>query len=144
MLNGLQSAGMLIQGGIFALGPNSSLNQWTGRDDVSIQLMWQLEGFGIGNLARIKKQRGNESQAIIELRHAQDMVAADVTRALRARPVGGGPGPPGRPRLAYGHHHLQRAPRGPETDQTSGKRPRSDLQTARSRLLAGASERGLQ
>ena len=35
----------VIQGGIFALGPNSSLNQWTGRDDVSIQLMWQLEEF---------------------------------------------------------------------------------------------------
>ena len=34
LLNGFQSAGMLIQGGIFALGPNSSLNQWTGRDDV--------------------------------------------------------------------------------------------------------------
>ena len=82
MLNGFQSAGMLIQGGIFAIGPNSSLNQWKGRDDVSIQLMWQLENFGFGNLARIKAQRGNESRAIIELRHSQDMVAAEVTRAL--------------------------------------------------------------
>ena len=81
-LNGFQSAGMFIQGGIFALGPNTSLNQWVGREDVSIQLMWQLEGFGIGNLARIKRQRGNESRAIVELRHAQDMVAAEVTRAL--------------------------------------------------------------
>src|SRR5436305_630633 len=81
MLNGFQSAGMLIQGGIFGLGPNSSLNQWTGRSDVSIQLMWQLENFGLGNLARIKAQRGNESRAIIELRKTQDMVAADVTRA---------------------------------------------------------------
>jgi hypothetical protein len=73
---------MLIQGGFFGLGPNSSLNQWTGREDVSIQLMWQLEGFGIGNLARIKAQRGNESRAIVDLRRAQDMVAADVTRAV--------------------------------------------------------------
>ena len=38
---------MLIQAGIFGMGPNSSLNQWTGRDDVSVQLMWQLEDFGI-------------------------------------------------------------------------------------------------
>jgi outer membrane protein TolC len=81
-LNGFQSAGMLIQGGIFGLGPNSSLNQWRGRDDVSIQLMWQLENFGFGNLARIKDQRGSESRAIIELRKTQDMVAADVNRAL--------------------------------------------------------------
>src|SRR5512135_154848 len=80
-LNGFQSAGMLIQGGLFALGPNSSLNQWKGRDDVSIQLVWQLENFGMGNLARIKAQRGRESQAMIDLRNTQDMVAADVNRA---------------------------------------------------------------
>ena len=85
-LTGFQSpGGMLIQAGIFGLGPNSSLNQWTGRDDVSVQLMWQLEGFGIGNLARIKRQRGQQSKAIIDLRTAQDMVAADVNRALARR-----------------------------------------------------------
>jgi outer membrane protein TolC len=81
MLGGLSSAGEFIQGGIFALGPNSSLNQWVGRDDVSVQLGWQLENFGLGNLARIKGQRGQESQALIELRKAQDMVVAEVTRA---------------------------------------------------------------
>jgi outer membrane protein TolC len=81
MLNGFQSAGMLIQGGIFGLGPNSSMNQWRGRDDVSIQLVWQLENFGMGNLARIKAQRGRESQAVIDLRNTQDIVAAEVNRA---------------------------------------------------------------
>jgi outer membrane protein TolC len=81
-VNGFQSAGMYIQAGIFAIGPNSSLNQWTGREDVSVQLVWQLEGFGLGNLARIKAQRGNESRAIIELRQTQDRVAAEVTRAV--------------------------------------------------------------
>jgi outer membrane protein TolC len=84
MINGFQSAGMLIQGGIFGLGPNSSLNQWTGRADVSLQAMWQLEGFGIGNLARVKQQRGEESHSIIMLYRAQDKVAAEVTEA-RAR-----------------------------------------------------------
>jgi hypothetical protein len=84
MLNGLQSAGMYIQGGLFALGPNSSLNQWKGRSDVSVQLLWQLENFGIGNLARIKAERGRESRAIIDLRNTQDTVAAEVTQA-RAR-----------------------------------------------------------
>jgi outer membrane protein TolC len=82
MLTGFQHAAMYLQGGIFALGPNSSLNQWRGRNDASFQLIWQLEGFGIGNLARIKQQRGRESQAIIDLRRSQDMVAADVNRAL--------------------------------------------------------------
>jgi hypothetical protein len=83
MLNGFQSSGgMLIQGGLFGIGPNSSLNQWTGRMDMSFQLIWQLEGFGVGNLARIKRQRGEQSKAIIDLRKVQDAVAAEVTRAV--------------------------------------------------------------
>jgi outer membrane protein TolC len=82
MLNGFQAAGMYLQFGMFGLGPNSSLNQWAGRDDVSLQLMWQFDGMGIGNLARIKNQRGEESRAIIELFNTQDRVAAEVTRSL--------------------------------------------------------------
>ena len=82
ILTGFQSpGGMLIQGGFFGLGPNSSLNQWSGRDDVSIQLVWQLESLGIGNLARIKAQRGQQSRAVIDLRTTQDMVAEEVNQA---------------------------------------------------------------
>jgi hypothetical protein len=82
VIGGFQTpGGMLIQGGVFGLGPNSSLNQWVGRADVSLQLIWQLDAFGIGNLARIKQQRGDESRTIIELRRTQDMVAAEVTEA---------------------------------------------------------------
>ena len=82
IIGGFQSpGGMLYQGGIFGLGPNSSLNQWTGRDDVSLQLVWQLDAFGIGNLARIKEQRGGQSETLIDLYHSQDSVAAEVTEA---------------------------------------------------------------
>ena len=81
LLNGFQTPGEFLQAGIFGLGPNSSLNQWIGREDVSVQFLWQLDALGIGNLARIKEQRGEQSRAIIELFKTQDMVAADVTRA---------------------------------------------------------------
>ncbi len=82
IISGFQSpGGMMMQGGIFGLGPNSSLNQWTGRDDVSLQLVWQFDAFGIGNLARIKEQRGEQSETFVELYRAQDMVAAEVTEA---------------------------------------------------------------
>ncbi len=91
---------MYLQAGIFGLGPNSSLNQWFGRDDVSFQFIWQLDGMGIGNLARIKQQRGQQSQAIIDLFHWQDQVAADVNRALCAPPGVDGQGQPGRPCVA--------------------------------------------
>ena len=81
LLNGFQTPYELLQAGIFGLGPNSSLNQWRGRDDFSIQPLWQLQSLGLGNLALIKGQRGMESKAIIEFFKVQDMVAADVTRA---------------------------------------------------------------
>jgi outer membrane protein TolC len=81
VLTGFQSpAGMLMQYGIFGIGYNNGPTQWTGRDDVSIQLVWQLEFMGIGNLARIKGGRGGESRAIVELRNAQDKVAAEVNQ----------------------------------------------------------------
>jgi outer membrane protein TolC len=79
-INGFQTPYEMLQAGIFGLGPNSSLNQWRGRADLSYQPIWQLEAFGIGNLARIKAQRGTQSRAIIEFFKTQDMVAADVTR----------------------------------------------------------------
>jgi hypothetical protein len=82
LLNGFQTPYEMIQAGIFGIGPNSSLNQWRGRFDFSIQPLWQLEAVGIGNLARIKAQRGMESMAIVEYLKGQDMIAADVTRAL--------------------------------------------------------------
>jgi outer membrane protein TolC len=81
LINGFQTPNELIQAGIFGMGSNTSMNQWVGRADFSVQPLWQLEAFGIGNLARIKEARGNESLAIIELFKTQDMVAADVTRA---------------------------------------------------------------
>jgi outer membrane protein TolC len=82
LINGFQTPNEYFQAGIFGLGPNSSLNQWRGRDDISVQPLWQLEAMGIGNLARIKQQRGLESLAIVEFLKTQDTVAADVTRAL--------------------------------------------------------------
>jgi len=81
LINGFQTPNEMLQAGIFGLGPNSSLNQWVGRVDLSYQPLWQLDALGIGNLARIKQQRGLESMAIIEFYRYQDMVAADVTRA---------------------------------------------------------------
>ena len=81
LLNGFQTPYEEIQAGIFGIGPNSKLNQWDGRDDFSVQALWQLDAFGIGNLARIKEQRGEQSKEIINLFMTQDRVAGDVTRA---------------------------------------------------------------
>ncbi|QEH34497.1 Outer membrane efflux protein [Aquisphaera giovannonii] len=80
-LNGFQTPYEMLQAGIFGLGPNSSMNQWKGRFDLSLQPLWQLDSLGLGNLAMIKSARGMQSQAIIQFLMNQDAVAADVTRA---------------------------------------------------------------
>ena len=81
MLNGFQTPNELIEFGAQGIGHGDALNLWSLRDDLSPQLMWQYEGLGLGNMARIKEQRGEQSVQIIELFKAQDAVAGDVVRA---------------------------------------------------------------
>jgi hypothetical protein len=80
-LTGFQSPFELFQAGIFGLGPNSSLNQWRGRVDVSVQPLLRFNNLLMGNLAQIKAQRGEQSLAIIDLFDAQDEVAEEVNQA---------------------------------------------------------------
>jgi outer membrane protein TolC len=82
LVTGFQTPGdMRMQATVFGLGSGASMSNWSLRDDVSMQAIWQLEGLGLGNLARIKKQRGMESNAIIDLYKLQDLVVAEVTRS---------------------------------------------------------------
>lgn len=82
LITGFQTpGGMISQFGIFGEGADSSLNNWSFRSDVSLQAIWQLEGLGFGNLARIKEQRGEQSRATVQLFRKQDTVAAEVTAA---------------------------------------------------------------
>jgi outer membrane protein TolC len=80
-ITGFQTPFEMIQGGIFGLGPNTSLNQWTGRADIGLQPLLQWQNLLLGNLALIKAQRGMESLAIIDLFEAQDKVAEEVNQA---------------------------------------------------------------
>ena len=81
LLYGFQTPQELVQFGVTAFGSGGKMNLWSYRNDWSPQILWQAEGMGFGNLARIKEQRGNQSRAIVELFKAQDSVAGDVTRA---------------------------------------------------------------
>ena len=81
MLNGFQTPNELIQFGAQGFGHGNALNLFDLRDDVSPQVMWQYEGLGFANMARIKEQRGDQSAQIIEMFKAQDAVAGDIVRA---------------------------------------------------------------
>lgn len=81
LINGFQTPYELIEGGVLAEGRGSKLNLWNSRDDFSPQVLWQAENVGLGNLARIKRQRAEGSEALVRLFAVQDGVAGDVTRA---------------------------------------------------------------
>ncbi len=82
MITGFQApGGMTTEFGFIGTGQGGKMNNWSLRDDISTQLVWQLQSFGFGNAALVKKRRGEQSQAITELYKIQDMVAADITTA---------------------------------------------------------------
>jgi len=82
LITGFQTPGnMMSQFGVFGTGFDRNLNLWSLREDVSFQLVWQLDAMGFGNYARIKEQRGLESEAIVKVFNTQDMVAAEITEA---------------------------------------------------------------
>jgi outer membrane protein TolC len=81
LITGWQSpGGMTDQVGIFGTGQGGKMNNWSFRDDFSFQLVWQLESFGFGNAARVKRERAEQSRAIVDLFRQQDEVAADITQ----------------------------------------------------------------
>jgi hypothetical protein len=85
LLTGFQTPnGMRMQFGAFGTGEGAAMNNWSIREDISAQMVWQLDGLGLGNLARIKKERAEQSRATVLLYHLQDAVAADVTRSQAA------------------------------------------------------------
>jgi hypothetical protein len=82
LITGWQTpGGMMPQASIFGTGNGGKLNLWSFRDDVSTQVVWQIDSLGFGNAAHIKRRRGEQSLAITKLFEAQDAVAADITSA---------------------------------------------------------------
>ena len=82
LINGFQTPDELIQGGMFGMGPNNTMNQWAGRADVSLQPLWQLDAWESATWHGSRQQRGRQSLAIIDFYRIQDMVAAEVTRSV--------------------------------------------------------------
>lgn len=81
LITGFQTPEFLFNGGVFGAGSGDQMNQWSGRYDMSYQLVWQLEGLGAGNRARIRERQGNRLQALVELFRVQDQIAAQVVEA---------------------------------------------------------------
>jgi outer membrane protein TolC len=68
--------------GVFGGGVNSSINNFGLREDIDLQLLWQLDNLGFGNRARVQQRKAENRLALAELFRVQDRVAAEVAQAF--------------------------------------------------------------
>lgn len=68
--------------GVFGGGTNDNLSNFAWRNDVDLQLIWQLDNLGFGNRARVQERRAENRVALLELFRTQDQVAAEVAKAF--------------------------------------------------------------
>lgn len=73
--------GGTLGAGIFAGGNNGDLGSTAGRSDWDLQILWQLDNLGFGNVARTRLRDSEHRAAILQLLRRQDRVAADVAQA---------------------------------------------------------------
>jgi outer membrane protein TolC len=70
-----------LAGGLFGGGINGSMSNFSARNDMDVQLLWELQNLGFGNRARIGEARAAHQQALLEKLRFQDRVAAEVVQA---------------------------------------------------------------
>jgi outer membrane protein TolC len=73
--------GGYLMGGVFGSDTNQQGNPWTARNDVSVQVLWQLRNMGLGNRALVQQRKAEQQQSLVELYRIQDRVAAEVAQA---------------------------------------------------------------
>lgn len=74
--------GGFLMGGLYGSDTNHQSNPWSARNDVAVELLWELRNLGLGNHALVKLRQGEQQQALVDLYRIQDRVAAEVAQAL--------------------------------------------------------------
>jgi outer membrane protein TolC len=67
--------------GVFGGGRDSDLRHFGGRMDMDLQLLWELQNMGLGNVARVRESNAENRLAEQGLLQTQDRVAAEVAQA---------------------------------------------------------------
>jgi outer membrane protein TolC len=70
----------IMGAGYFAGGPRSYIGDGTGRFDYDIQMLWELQGLGFGNHARVGERKAERDVARLEAVKLQDKIAAEVVQ----------------------------------------------------------------
>jgi outer membrane protein TolC len=81
-------SGSLAWGG-FGGGPNDTRQAFGSRFDMSAQLLWEFQAFGLANRVRVGERRAEQTVAVLELARTQDRIAAEVATVFaQARAAG--------------------------------------------------------
>ncbi len=70
-------------GGVFGGGRNSFIGDTSSREDLLLQMNWELRNFGFGNAAQIRERRAQLDISLSEVVQTQAVVTAEVTEAAR-------------------------------------------------------------
>lgn len=70
-----------LAAGLFAGGRNSSIGNAGPREDIDLQVLWQVDNLGFGNAGRVRQREAEKELAVINLFRIQDRVAAEVVQA---------------------------------------------------------------
>ncbi len=70
-----------LAGGLFGGGTNSSLSNFSARQDWDVQVLWELRNLGFANRALVQQRRAENRLAELELFRTQDRIAAEVAQA---------------------------------------------------------------
>ncbi|HEX7447308.1 MAG TPA: TolC family protein [Pirellulales bacterium] len=70
-----------MTGGLFGGGINSHMGNFGAREDIDIQVLWQLQNLGFGNRSLVRQNQANNHVALLELFRTQDRIASEVVQA---------------------------------------------------------------
>ncbi len=70
-----------LMGGVFGSNLNGNGNPWAGRNDLNLQVVWELRNLGFGNRALVRERESERDQAVVESLQVQDRIAAEVATA---------------------------------------------------------------
>jgi outer membrane protein TolC len=82
LLRGASTSGVFgtLAMGAFGAGTNGNLNNWGLREDYDLQVLWELQSFGLANRALVKQRQSDHRLALLELFRTQDRIAAEVAQ----------------------------------------------------------------
>lgn len=70
-----------LSGGVFGGGINSFVGDFSARNSIDVQLLWELRNLGFGNRVLVNERKADHQLSTLELFRIQDRVAAEVAQA---------------------------------------------------------------